>query len=82
MAKNNRLINQYKLMYQKIQQILPDVYAGIALSLYRKHGWDYDQINELFNESHEIWEECVQNDVNMVQMCEEETGIEVQRKVE
>ena len=31
MAKNNRLVNQYKHMYQKIQQITPEVYAGIAL---------------------------------------------------
>lgn len=82
MAKNNDLINRYKMLYEKVQQIVPEVYAGIALALYRKHGWTYEQINDLFCESQEIWQECVDLDINMVQMCEEETGIDVQRKVD
>ena len=82
MGKNNRLIQQYKAMYRQIQNITPEVYAGIALALHRKHGWGYQRINDLFCESQEIWEECIQSDVNMIQLCEQETGIEVQRKVE
>lgn len=82
MAKNNRLINQYKAMYKQIQNITPEVYAGIALALHRKYKWGYKRINDLFAESQEIWNECIQSDVNMVQMCERETGIDVQRKVE
>lgn len=82
MAKNNRLIEQYKAMYKQIQNITPEVYAGIALALYRKHKRGYQRINDLFCESQEIWNECVQSGVNMAQMCLEETGIDVQRKVE
>lgn len=82
MAKNNRLINQYKHMYQKIQQITPEVYAGIALALHREHGWGYKRINDLFNASQDIWNECVQSELNMIQMCYEETGIDIARKVE
>ena len=82
MAKNNSLINRYKEMYRKIQNITPEVYAGIALALHRKYGWGYKRINDLFCESQKIWEECIQTDMQMAQMCFEETGIDVQRKVE
>lgn len=80
MAKNNILIEQYKTMYKKIQQITPEVYAGIALALHRKYGWGYKRINDLFSESQAIWNECVNSGINMVEMCEEETGIEVRKE--
>ena len=67
-------------MYQKIQQITPQVYAGIALALHRKCGWGYKRINDLFGESQEIWEECVHKNIDMVKMCEDETGIDVQAR--
>ena len=80
MGKNNILIEQYKTMYKKIQQITPEVYAGIALALHRKYGWGYKRINDLFSESQAIWNECVNSGINMVEMCEEETGIEVRKE--
>lgn len=80
MAKNNKLINQFKYMYNKVQQITPEVYAGIALALHRKCGWEYEQISELFDESQNIWNECVGLEIDMVQMCEEETGIELRNR--
>lgn len=80
MAKNNILIEQYKTMYKKIQQITPEVYAGIALALHRKYGWGYKRINDLFSESQTIWNECVNSGINMIEMCEEETGIEVRKE--
>lgn len=80
MAKNNILIEQYKTMYKKIQQITPEVYAGIALALHRKHGWGYKRINDLFSESQTIWNECVNSNINMVEMCERETGIELRKE--
>ena len=80
MGKNNKLINQYKLMHRKIQEITPEVYAGIALALHRTHGWGFKRINDLFMESQEIWNECVQGDVNMIELCSRETGIDVVNK--
>ena len=74
--KNNALINHYKRLEKQIANITPQVYAGIALALSRKYGWEYEQINELFAESQEIWNECVDNGADMISMCEEETGIE------
>lgn len=81
MAKNKRFIEQCKLIYKKANQITPEVYAAIAIALHRKHGWGYKRINDLFYESQIIWNECVNSNLNMAQMCEEETGIDVQRRV-
>lgn len=82
MAKNNQLIKMAALIDRKSKEITTEVYAGIALALHRRYGWGYKRINDLFAESQNIWNECVQSGVNMAQMCEEETGIEVQRRVE
>ena len=80
MGKNNNLINKYKLLYKKIDQITPEVYAGIALALHRKCGWGYKRINDLFVESQTIWDECINSDINMMEMCEKETGIELRKE--
>ena len=80
MGKNNNLINKYKMLYKKIEQITPEVYAGIALALHRKCGWGYKRINDLFSESQIIWNECINSDINMVEMCEKETGIELRKE--
>ena len=80
MGKNNSLINKYKMLYKKIEQITPEVYAGIALALHRKCGWGYKRINDLFEESQIIWNECINSDINMMEMCEKETGIELRKE--
>ena len=80
MGKNNNLINKYKMLYKKIEQITPEVYAGIALALHRKCGWGYKRINDLFEESQIIWNECINSDINMLEMCEKETGIELRKE--
>ena len=82
MAKNNFLINQYRKLQESIRDTTPSVYAGIALALHRKYGWGYKRINDLFCESQKIWNECIQSDIKMIEMCFEETGIDVQQKVE
>ena len=80
MGKNNNLINKYKMLYKKIEQITPEVYAGIALTLHRKYEWGYKRINDLFEESQIIWNECINSDINMMEMCEKETGIELRKE--
>ena len=84
MAKNKGLIEQAKTLEKlrgKIKQITPEVYAGIALALHRKYKWGYKRINDLFVESQIIWDECSNSNINMVQMCENETGIEIQGRI-
>ena len=82
MAKNRCLIEQEKRLRKNINEITPAVYAGIALALRRKHGWGFKRINDLFVESQYIWNECVESGVNMREMCLNETGIDVQKRVE
>lgn len=66
-----------KILKTKINQITPQVYAALALALHRKYGWGYKRINALFEESGTIWQECINGDVNMIKMCEDETNIRI-----
>lgn len=77
---NKRLINQCKAMYQQINQITPSIYSAMAISLYR-HGVAFEDIESIFAESQNIWTECVQKDINMPEMCFQETGIDVLRDI-
>lgn len=75
--KNNALIANMKRVQREIDNVLPCVYAGIALSLHRKHGWGYKRINDLFVESQKIWTEATEIGIKMDKLCLEETGIDV-----
>lgn len=81
MGKNNAFINAQKRTMKQALDVVPKVYAAIAISLQRKYGWEYEDINALFNESQEVWNECVETGVDMLKMCSDETGIDMQRKV-
>jgi hypothetical protein len=80
MAKNNDLINRYKLLNLRVQQIVPEVYAAVALTLYRDYEWTYEQINDLFGLTQEKWEYYSDMHLDMIQICSEETGIELRSK--
>lgn len=75
--KNHALIANMKRLQREINSVVPCVYAGIALALHRQHGWEYEQINELFGESQAIWYEANDAGLNMAKMCLDETGIDV-----
>ena len=80
MAKNNKLVNQYKEMYKQINQITPKVYAALALALHREYGWGYTRIARVFAASQDIWDESNEQGIDMIKMCEEETGIALMYK--
>ena len=80
--QKNELIKLYALLERKCREITPSVYACIALALHRKCGWGFKKISDIFAESQDIWNECLQRNENMVQMCEEETGINVCGRIE
>lgn len=63
MGKNNLLINsinaiakrkQYENVEKSSDQMVPQIYAAMALALYRTCGFDYEQINSVFVESQHI----------------------------
>lgn len=86
MGKNNRLINSINAIAKRKQeenvgkaadQMVPQIYAAMALALYRTCGFDYEQINSAFLESQHIWEDFVGSGDEMIELCEKETGITV-----
>lgn len=55
------------------------IYAAAALALRRHWKRGRRAILSIFNETGEIWQDCVSSpDKSMLAMCEQETGIEVQ----
>lgn len=55
------------------------IYAAAALALRRHWKRGRRAILNIFNETGEIWQDCVSSpDKSMLAMCEQETGIEVQ----
>ncbi len=52
--------------------------AAIAFARYWNDGWGPKRIISLFEKTAETWDECGEsNDVSMLQMLEDETGIEI-----
>lgn len=76
MAKN-KLAKELAYFEKKIKQIVPQVYACIALALFRDYGWTYEQIAELFDISQQIWQDNADHQENMLERCANETGIEL-----
>lgn len=75
----NQQEQQKQQLRENIENITPQVYACIALALHRRYGWGHKRINDLFRESQIIWEDCVFDERNMIQICADETGIECVR---
>lgn len=93
MAKNDKLINSLRLIaaknreqhvIQASERDTPAIYAAIAIALHRllliEEENKIDAINTIFAESQEIWEECLENGIDMRQFCLEETGIDIMGK--
>lgn len=84
MSKNNRLINSMKRMAERNRQeniarasseMIPQIYAAIAIALHRTYGFGYKRINDVFYESQRIWENFPGTAEEMITQCEKETGI-------
>lgn len=55
------------------------IHGAAALALYRHWGWRKNRILDLLNKTEEVWNECAEDiDHSMIEMCETETGIEIQ----
>ena len=55
------------------------IYSATAIALWLHWGKKQEAINRLFDLSHDVWNECAKDhDHSMIQMCEVETGIEIQ----
>ena len=55
------------------------IYGAAGLAFYRHWGWRKDRILKLMDLTVEVWNECAKDpDTCMIEMCENETGIEIQ----
>lgn len=86
MGKNNKLINSLNEIARRnrsqnvataADQMVPQIYAAIAIALHRTYGFGYKRINDIFVESQHIWEDYAGDGAGMVKKCEEETGVTV-----
>lgn len=84
MKKNKWLIEQYKqieiqkkALHDATNNNLPELYSCICKVLMDKHGWDAEQVAELFEETEDVWNELVENDSiqGMINWCEQTTGV-------
>lgn len=87
MGKNNRLINQLKKIAKRNREmnveiasdeIVPQIYAAIAIALHRSERFGYQRINRVFAKSQQIWEKFEGRADEMVELCEKETGIKIE----
>lgn len=55
------------------------LYGAAGLALYRYYGKKQTAISRFFELTGEVWRDCAKDNLHsMVEMCEEETGIEIQ----
>lgn len=59
---------------KQVDQITPAVYASFAIILYQR-GWKFEEINQLFKESQDLWIKTAGEKKDMIKECEKLTGI-------
>lgn len=75
--KNLRKIERE--MDQELDRQVRLIYASTAIALKRACHWEKQGILKLMDLTHEVWEECAAtNQKSMIQMLDEETGVELQ----
>lgn len=75
-----------KYLHGRIKLVLPYIYSAIALALWNVLDESNEEkerdITTLINESQIIWNQCVEEGKNIVDWCEEVTGIDVRPGLE
>ena len=90
MPKNDKLINSILAVAERNRSThiaeaadkdTPQIYAALAISLYRlldmPEKEKAEAINSIFVESQNIWLDCVNRGLDINQMCIDETEIDV-----
>lgn len=86
LGKNNRLINSINALAQKKQdenigkaadEMVPQIYAAVAIALHRTYGFGYERINRVFAESQKIWLGFDGRATEMMELCQKETGVTI-----
>lgn len=62
-----------------LQEQIRLIYAAAAIALKKSYNWEKHGIVKLMDLTYEVWKECAAtNEKSMVQMLDEETGVELQ----
>lgn len=73
-------------LHMRIKQILPYIYSAIALALWNVLDESEEEksndIITLIVELQNIWTECINNNKNILEWCEEVTGINIKDSVD
>lgn len=86
MGKNNKLINSLNEIARRnlasnvgraSNEMVPQIYAAVAIALHRTYGFGHKRINDVFYESQRIWESFAGTPEDMIKKCEDETGIKL-----
>ena len=70
------LLRDIKILEKRIKQVIPEIYACFAKALY-KEGYTSDEIEALFVETQNLWQENVEQMEDMITWVRETTGIDV-----
>ena len=81
MPKNRTFHAKKNYIDKKMPQILPQVYAALAIALWHNLDGNEEEkeeaIEDIFADSQEIWQECVESGEDMLERCKGETGIDL-----
>lgn len=79
MKRQNPLQKAYRRIETEGKKHSICLYSATAMALWQYWGKKQQAIERLFVLSHEVWNECAEDhDHSIIQMCEAETGIEIQ----
>lgn len=68
-----------KRMDQELEKQCVLICSAVAIAMHENWGWRKTRITDLISKAAETWHECAEtNEKSMIQMLEEETGIEIQ----
>ncbi len=85
MAKNNALIEymkQIEYLKKKIEVDAISFYSCLALCLTdEKYNWSTEQIQDLFADIGCLWQQCVDEDIDMVEWCLNVANIDVRTEI-
>lgn len=70
-----------KQMEPEIRKQIDIYYSAVSIALHRHWNWDTERIMTMYDATQKAWNECAaSNRVSMVQMLEDETGIELRNE--
>ena len=70
-----------KNMEPEIRKQIDIYYSAVSIALHRHWNWDTERIMTMYDATQAAWNECAaSNRVSMVQMLEDETGIELRNE--